>query len=65
MMKLNYSDRNGKNKIQNNSAFKKYSINNSTVYYNLTELLIFLKKYFNIDYENYILKVRFIIILTG
>jgi hypothetical protein len=36
---------------------KKYSLD-STVYFNLTELLVFLKMYFNLDYENFILKVN-------
>jgi hypothetical protein len=34
---------------------KKYSFSNE-LYYSLTDLLSFLKKYFNIDYENFILK---------
>ncbi len=58
-------DKSGKNNISNNinsnlnnintPYFKKYLINECT-YYNLTELLLFLKTYFNIDYENFILK---------
>ena len=50
-----------KNKKNIFSNYKKYILN-GMVYYNLSELLIFLKISFNIDYENFLLKVIFLTI---
>lgn len=39
---------------------KKYKLDEK-VYFNFKELLMYLRVYFNIDYENFILKVKYII----
>jgi hypothetical protein len=44
------------------SQIKKYTLNGKQ-YYNMAELLIFIKLAFGIDYENYLLKVLCILIL--